>query len=100
MFAFRASAEELTLDEAELIIGGKTYSGTLINVIKDFDSIEEAQLSDLKFHYVLEGEEDEIRLSDVVVDTYDLTADDYIDGYEDLFASSEENMHKYTLAEI
>ena len=100
MFAFRASAEELTLDEAELIIGGKTYSGTLINVIKDFDSIEEAQLSDLKFHYVLEGEEDEIRVSDVVVDTYDLTADDYIDGYEDLVAASEENMHKYTLAEI
>lgn len=100
MFAFRASAEELTLNEAELVVGGRTYSGTQINVIKDYPKLEEAELTGLRFHYVLEGEEDEIRLADVGVDTYDLTADDYVEGYEELFESWDENLHKYTLAEI
>lgn len=100
LFAFRASAEELTLDEAELVVGGKTYSGTQVSVVKDFASLEEAGLEGLSFRYVLEGEEDEIRLADVAVDTYDLTADDYVEGYEELFEGWEEHPHKYTLAEI
>lgn len=100
MFAFRASAEEFALDEAELVIGGQTYSGTQVSVIKDFSSLENAELTDLSFRYVLEGEEGEIRLSDVVVDTYDLTADDYVEDYEAAFEGWAENLHKYTLAEI
>lgn len=48
---------------------------------------------------MLEGEEDEIKLDDVVTTTFDLASTEFDGDYVRLFAEYEANLNKYTLVE-